>query len=377
MRITNEVFGLLDTDKDCFRETDALNTDEKYINFRNGILDLDTMKMLPHSPEILSTIQIPCDYNPNVTKPKDSHFENYLMHLCENDSKRVNLVLEMMGVALSNVPAYKAKKAFFMVGEGNTGKSQAKELIARMIGGEYVSSVDLGTLENRFGTSLIYGKRLAGSSDMGYMKIEELKLFKQITGGDTIAAEFKGENGFSFKYKGLLWFCCNDMPKFGGDKGDHVYDRMIILECNNYVEKKDPDLLDKMYAEREYIAYLCVLSLKRFIERGCKYTEPDCTVQAVERYKTVNDSPLSFIEECTEPKNGRYVYTTKDVHDAYKQWCRETGEYTVKLSEFKRSLDRGRKGETTFTKGIRYYSQFQLNDEGKRMLSAVSKEPCY
>lgn len=85
----------------------------------------------------------------------------------------------------------------------------------------------------RFGTSALWGKRLAGNADMGSAKIDELEKFKAITGGDTIDYEFKGKDRFSAKYTGLLIFCCNNLPKFGGDRGEHVYDRMITLPCNN------------------------------------------------------------------------------------------------------------------------------------------------
>ena len=33
----------------------------------------------------------------------------------------------------------------------------------------------------------------------------------------------------------FLWFCTNEMPNFGGDKGKWVYDRMIIVKCNNVI----------------------------------------------------------------------------------------------------------------------------------------------
>ena len=45
---------------------DKINADENIINFKNGVLNLSTGDMHPHSPHFLSTIQIPCDYNPKL-----------------------------------------------------------------------------------------------------------------------------------------------------------------------------------------------------------------------------------------------------------------------------------------------------------------------
>lgn len=68
-------------------------------------------------------------------------------------------------------------------------------------------------------------------------------------------AEFKGQQGFEYTYGGLLWFCMNRLPKFGGDDGQWVYDRIMVVECPNVIPKdmQDKTLLDKMYAEREGI----------------------------------------------------------------------------------------------------------------------------
>ena len=39
----------------------------------------------------------------------------------------------------------------------------------------------------------MYGTRLAGSSDMSFLSVDELKTFKKMTGGDSLFAEFKGQ----------------------------------------------------------------------------------------------------------------------------------------------------------------------------------------
>ncbi len=41
-----------------------------------------------------------------------------------------------------------------------------------------------------------------------------LKTFKKVTGGDSLFAEFKGQQGFQYTYSGLLWFCMNRHSSF-------------------------------------------------------------------------------------------------------------------------------------------------------------------
>ena len=67
------------------------------------------------------------------------------------------------------------KKALFLVGQGDTGKSQLKSLVERLLGRGNFIGIDLKEIESRFGTGAVYGTRLAGSSDMSFLSVDELK----------------------------------------------------------------------------------------------------------------------------------------------------------------------------------------------------------
>lgn len=81
------------------------------------------------------------------------------------------------------------------------------------------------------------------------MEIAELDVIKQLTGGDTLMMEFKGKTGFPYVYDGFLLSNANCLPYFRGDRGMHVYNRFLIVECNNVIpkEKQDLLLLDKFW----------------------------------------------------------------------------------------------------------------------------------
>ena len=110
-----EVFKLLATDLK-FIPIDKLNTDQNIINFQNGILDVNTGELKPHSPDYLCTIRIPCNYNRNVPVPRTQYFDKFMNDLTNNDQE-IKFLLQYMGVALSNVAGYKMKQALFMVGK--------------------------------------------------------------------------------------------------------------------------------------------------------------------------------------------------------------------------------------------------------------------
>ena len=328
-----EVFGLLTRDI-TFAKEGTLNDDENIINFQNGVLHLDTMELRPHSHEYLCTTQIPCNWNPDALSTPV--FDKYMADLTEGNKGTQKVLTQFAGVAVSNIKGYRMKKALFHVGKGDTGKSQLKALVERMLGRDNYTTVDLADLESRFGTSQIYNRRLAGSADMSYMTVSELKVFKKATGGDGLWSEFKGDNGFDFTYYGLLWFCCNQLPRFGGDNGQHVYDRIIVVESNNVipVEQQDSFILDKMYAEREGIMVKFVNAAKEVMTNGYKYSIDEREVQRLERYQNENNTVFAFLNECTGPRGvgerGGLDFTdgvtTKAMYRFYVEWCKDNNK---------------------------------------------------
>ncbi|MDE5620587.1 MAG: PriCT-2 domain-containing protein [Ruminococcus sp.] len=371
MRDVKEVFDDLITDRNFVGE-DGLNSDENIINFQNGLLYLDTMELKQHTPDILSTIQIPCNWNPNA---EDSPvFDSFINTFTDGNEDKRNFLLQYIGACLSNIKGYRMKKALFMVGAGDTGKTQLKSLTERLLGECNTSPADLSDLEKRFGTSKIYGKRLVGSTDMSYATVSELKLFKQITGGDEISIEKKGRDAFNYKYNGFLWFCTNELPKFGGDRGKWVYERIIPFRCSHVIpkDKQDKLLCDKMFAEREAIVYRCVMAVNKVIENGYRFDIPTECMKELEEYKKDNSPCIQFFDECCIMRPDGKIRdncTTRKVHDVLKEWCRDnTGGYTPKTSVFKKEIAQYiNVDERTLIKIIHgtYYYIFTLSADAK------------
>ena len=148
---------------------------------------------------------------------------------------------------------------------------------------------------------------------MSFLSVEELKTFKKMTGGDSLFAELKGQQAFEFTYNGLLWFCMNQLPKFGGNDGKWVYDRIMVVECKNVIPKEETDkeLLDKMYAERDGIVYKAVRALQTVIANGYRFSEPVSVTEAREKYQTENNTVIRFFEHCMGHSD---ISVTMNVH---------------------------------------------------------------
>ena len=337
----NEVYELLLTDNHFVSEDD-LNADEDIINFRNGLLRLSDMTLLPHTPALYSTIQPPCDW---LGVPRSTPvYDTYMDTLTGDDQAIRQLLEEFCGVCLSNIRGWRLKKSLFMYGPGDTGKSVLKTLVEQLLGKGNFIGIDLAEIEARFGTGSIYGKRLAGSSDMSFLTVAELKTFKKCTGGDSLFAEFKGQQSFEYTYSGLLWFCMNRLPKFGGDDGKWVYERIVQVPCTNVIPpaQQDKRLLDKLQAEQAGIVHRMVMALKNVIAQDYRLTEPESIRAARLRYQQENSTVITFFEDCMKPLTPKDKYrlcTAMNVYSAYQGWCRDNNRgYAKTAREFKEEL---------------------------------------
>jgi len=384
-RVINPLFEMLFY-TDEFKSFDDCNP-ENYINFKNGLYNLDTGKLDPHTPEILTTRQINSTYDPNAdySKFKNQYFDAFITHFAGGDRAQIHLLLEFIGVAISNIPAYRYKKALFTVGEGDTGKSQLPKLLQNLIGKRNSYSCTLSKLEtSRFSSANLYNKRLAFDPDMSFIHVKELSLFKVLTGGDEIDAEFKGQNGFNFIFDGLLWFCTNKLPQFGGDKGDHVYKRFCIIRATGKTYPKgemsvagaveaDPTILSKMLKEKPYIIHRALAALKILVENQ-RFSETEKQREALETYKKANSSVMQFFDECiverpTKDDIGGYkiedTCTRADVYNTYIKWCVENSEYKERKTDLFDYIEK-QGSDVVKLRGIYYFKKHTLSLETKK-----------
>lgn len=339
------------------------DADEDIVNFNNGIFHLSTGQLTSHSPEILSSVRIPCNYREAKLEeaPVFSQFLNDLTTI-ENDIDQTFL-LEYIGAIISNVPGYRFKKCLILVGPGDTGKSQLRQLVISIIGAKNCQTMDLGKLNDRFSTSQLYGKRLCGSGDMSFMKVQELSTLKNLTGGDDINAEFKGKDAFSFVYSGYLWFNTNELPAFGGDKGKHVYDRFNIVACNNIIppERRDRKLLDKMLAEKEVIVSVALRYFADAVKRGYEFTESENMAMMRENYMSSNNSLITFVNECCILGSSHKIKRSK-FRKFYLTWCKSENLYPERRATLDQML-RDEFDVVTYKSGEYFYAGIDATEE--------------
>jgi len=302
-------------------EPDRLNIHKYLINLENGMYDYQKGKMLDHSIDYLSTTRIPVKYDQSV----GYGLVNEWLESTLVDADCIQLACELFGYCL--IPDTTMAKAFMLVGAGANGKSTFLTVLENFIGQDNVSNVPLQELsDNRFKRADIHGKLVNLFADLDNRALESTTYFKTIVAGDSIDAERKNQNPFSFRPFARLVFSANEIPR-SRDKSFAYYRRWCIIPFERqFMGADDKKGLDEELSRPENLSALlnCALpELKRMIDRK-SFSEPEKVKEALNEYEKQNDPVKAFIDECCEFDSESKV-ERKKLYDTFCRYCDEAG----------------------------------------------------
>ena len=192
------------------------------INLMNGILNVHTGELAPHSPAFLSSVRIPITYDATASCPM---IEEFVHQVFPQDS--LELAWEILGDLITAERSI--QKAICVVGEGGNGKSAFCQLCTNFVGERNVVHLSLQKLENdRFAPARLYGRLANICPDLPGSHLEDSAVFKAITGGDRITGELKYRDAFEFRPFARLIFSANHFPaaRYGTQS---YFDRWLLI----------------------------------------------------------------------------------------------------------------------------------------------------
>jgi len=173
---------------------------------KNGILDVITGALIPHTPDKIFFKKIPILYNPSCTC-KNIH--NFFKKIVSEEN--INTVYEMFGYCLIN--NYPIEKAFLLIGNGRNGKSKLTELLKIFLGRENCSYESLKSIEkDQWSAGELFGKFANISGELQTEYLRDVSIFKRLTGNDEISASRKFLSKIYFQNSAKLIFCANELP---------------------------------------------------------------------------------------------------------------------------------------------------------------------
>lgn len=312
----NEIMDYIKTEN--IVERDSINPPKNLINLNNGVYNLDTKKLMPHSPDYYFLYKIPWDYNP---KAKCQKIMKYL-----NDTLKENHIKftqELFGYCLYY--DYNIHGVFYLYGTGGNGKSIWIKLLENMLGLENRATKSISSLiKHRFTSALLYGKLANISGELTASVLKDADMLKQLSAGDAIQAEFKGKDGFDFENKAKIITACNSIP-YCQDMTDGWYQRQYIIPfLKKFRDSKneDTELKDKLITQSEMEGLLswAIEGLHRLLKNK-KFTYNDDKQQYYIMYQ---QNTRYFIDE-TYINTGNFndFILINEIREEYSEWCKK------------------------------------------------------
>jgi len=271
-----------------------------FVNVKNGLLNLveaikgEPNPLKPHSSQVITTIQLPIEYNPKATCPRISKFLHEIVA-----EKDVPLLEEIFGWCL--LPGYRFQRAVILLGEGWNGKSTYINLVKAFLGKENCSAVSLqAACDNRFAVAILYGKLANLCADLSSATIRDAGMFKMLTGGDTISAEHKFTHPFTFVNCVKLIFSANKPPQIHDDTMAMWRRVMAIGFPNQFVgDKEVKGLIYKLTTQDELSGLLnvAITGLQRLLHQK-EFTYSRSWEETREDYVRCSNPLQAFVEEC-------------------------------------------------------------------------------
>jgi P4 family phage/plasmid primase-like protien len=297
------------------------DSDINIINVKNGLVNLMSGEIKPHSPDYLSLVQLPVKYDPMALCPKIIRF------LIDVQSREgISLIIRFLGYCIYRTACY--EKAIMFIGPGKNGKSILIKLIESFVGQKNVSHASLQELTgDRFASADLYGKLVNTFADLESNKLTNTGIFKTLVSGDSIRAQRKHQQPFSFRNYSKLVFSTNKI--LGSDDMSYAYYRRWIILIFNRIfegENQDPELINKLTTEEEMsgLLNLALKGLRKLIKDGFK----DISIEQIRQEYEHNSSIMKeFIDEqCfINVNNPDYLVSTRRFKELFVMFCKSRG----------------------------------------------------
>lgn len=315
-------------------------TTERMMNFKNGVLNIDTMKFeAGHSPERGFLNVIDYDYDPNAMAPD---FEKALLATMGGDYTKTQLLLEFFGYAISNDKCW-LQRALVLEGEGGNGKSTILEVFEDLVGESNYSSSFMKDLNKEESRTALEGKLFNVAEEMPNKAIADSSVFKAMVTGNSVSARKLYHDGYKFRNRAKLIFSCNDMAG-SHDSSKGYLRRFVIIPFDVSFDENnpdfDPDIQDKLLSQKSGIINLLLQSYHALKKRK-RLILPDSVKARLQEYKEEIDPTATWIEDnglIEEPAGIINEVSLEDVYASYQMDMKARGFFALNFKHFCRKM---------------------------------------
>jgi P4 family phage/plasmid primase-like protien len=292
-----------------------------YLNCLNGVLNMQTGELLPHSPELMQSKQANALWDKTAKCPL---FDKFLQEITCNDKELLFYKIRQLGYCLS--AETRERCFFFHIGNGKNGKTVESDLLLELLG-TYAKSISPSLFCSSYGyedkelyeLAALPGVRLVVSSETNEKQSWSETALKRYSGGDTITARAIRQSPFTYKPVFKIIIHGNNKPKMSvGDSA--IWNRLHMIPYDFTPKEQDTKLLFKLLSEKSGILTRLQQGYKEW-HLSRELNPPERVKETKEEYQQEVFLDLqTFLESCCILEEKIETPFT-EIYEEYEQFC--------------------------------------------------------
>lgn len=316
---------------------------KEVVNLRNGLLNTHTRELRPPSPDFLSPVQLPITFDPVAKCPA---WDQFIAGVFPDDSEAIAWEVP----AWLMTPDTSIQKAVLLAGEGANGKSTYLRALVAFVGKRNTAAVSLHRLEqDRFAAARLVGKLANICPDLPSAHLASTSMFKAITGGDVLHAEYKYLDSFEYIPFAKLVFSANQPPR-SDDPTHGFFRRWLVVPFTRTFEEGAKGTLPREVldarlsdpAELSGVLNKALNALAATRNRG-GFTESESMKRAWSEFRSATDPLTVWLDNYTVDVPTMMV-AKADLIAAFNRHSADAGRPPLTKSAFGLALKRARPG---------------------------------
>jgi putative DNA primase/helicase len=307
-----------------YKSIKDFDSDLNIINLENGLYNIRTGELTPHTAEYLSLNQKPIIYDKDAPIP--TRFIESLRQIVYPSDIRT--LLELMAYTFYRDNPFEILTILF--GTGSNGKSVLFGVLGALHGPKNVSNVSLkAIIERPFALHDLISKDVNLDSELSSRAIVESAVLKKVTGRQPTRVEQKNQRAFDTKLHTKLWFSANKIPETADDSDAFFRRTRIIATPNTFQEGSpgyDPNLIDKLTTPESLAGIFNILApiLRRILDYHRIYLADNSIEDRRQKYEIAVNPIKAFLDEANAENAVASDLITKDMlFKAFQYFCKK------------------------------------------------------
>lgn len=305
-----------------------------YITLLNGILDVRSLELLPHSSDWFSFSAVEASYDPSA---RCDRFISFLEEIWEGDDELIDSLQKWVGYCLLS-QCNQQKFAVFK-GASRAGKSTLMSVLEAVVGEENVATTSLSMLGSEFGLQPILGKKLVTFQDADKASLDRMGVaterIKSLASNDGMVVNRKNQSVIMGRMNCKLNFVCNSVPAFLNAENSMTKRMLVFPFWKSFENNEDLDLAQKLIAEKSGILNWALVGARRIVLDGERLEMSAKGLETLREVERQLDSVTAFADECILVTGHDHNYVgTDSLWSGYRQWCRNAGRVAKNRQRF-------------------------------------------